>query len=94
MIGKARDAGLLSKMSYKDLMDDLSSAWRMVDAPEQPRSDDGCWVHTITCVFEELEALGLSIPVPRPEPKKRGRPKKEPTEQKPKRPRGRPRKNP
>ena len=82
MIGKARDAGLLSKMSYKDLMDDLSSAWRMVDAPEQPRSDDGCWVHTITCVFEELEALGLSIPVPRPEPKKRGRPKKEPTEQK------------
>ena len=94
MIGKARDASLLDKMSYKDLMDDLSSAWRMVDAPEQPRSDDGCWVHTITCVFEELEALGLSIPVPRPEPKKRGRPKKEPTEQKPKRPRGRPRKNP
>ena len=35
MIGKAREAGLLSKMSYKDLMDDLSSAWRMVDSPEQ-----------------------------------------------------------
>ncbi len=94
MIAKARDAGLLSKMSYKDLMDDLSSAWRMVDSPEPPRSNDGCWVHTITCVFEELEALGLSIPVPRPEPKKRGRPKKEQAEQKPKRPRGRPRKNP
>ena len=33
LIQKARDAGLLNKMSYKDLMDDLSSAWRMVDAP-------------------------------------------------------------
>ena len=94
LIGKARETELLGKMSYKDLMDDLSSAWRMVDSPEQARSDDGCWVHTIACVFEELEALGLSIPVPGPEPKKRGRPKKEPTEQKPKRPRGRPRKNP
>lgn len=93
LIGKARGAGLLNKMSYKDLMDDLSSAWRMVDAPEPPRSDDGSWVHTINCVFEELEALGLSIPVPKPEPKKQGRPKKEPQEQKPKRPRGRPRKN-
>ena len=93
LIGKARDAGLLGKMSYKDLMDDLSSAWRMVDSPEPPRSDDGCWVHTITCVFEELEALGLSIPVPGPEPRKRGRPRKEPAEQMPKRPRGRPRKN-
>ena len=100
LIGKARDAGLLNKMSYKDLMDDLSSAWRMVDSPELPRSDDGCWVHTITCVFEELEALGLSIPVLNPETKKRGRPtkkrgrpKKEPAEPKPMRPRGRPRKN-
>ena len=93
LIGKARDAGLLNKMSYKDLMDDLSSAWRMVDSPELPRSDDGCWVHTITCVFEELEALGLSIPVLNPQTKKRGRPKKEPAEPKPMRPRGRPRKN-
>ncbi len=94
LIGKAREAGLLNKMSYKDLMDDLISAWRMVDAPEPPKSDDGSRVHTINCVFEELEALGLSIPVPKPELKKRGRPKKEPQEQKPKRLRGRPRKNP
>lgn len=94
LIGKARDAGLLKKMSYRDLMDDLRSAWRMVDSPEPPRSDDGCWVHTINSVFEELEMLGLSIPVPKAEPKKRGRPKKEPAEPKPKRPRGRPRKNP
>lgn len=94
MISKARTSGLLNQMSYKELMDDLSSAWRMVNAPDPPRSDDGCWVHTLNCVFEELEALGLSTPAPKPEPKKRGRPKKEPEIQKPKRPRGRPRKNP
>ena len=51
LIARAREAGLLNKMSYKDLMDDLSSAWRMVDSPAPPRSDDGFWVHTITCVF-------------------------------------------
>lgn len=93
LITKARDADLLKKMSFRDLMDDLSSAWRMVDSPEPPKSDDDGWVHTINCVFEELEALGLSTPVPSAPPKKRGRPKKEPAEQKPKRPRGRPRKN-
>ncbi len=93
LIQKSRNAGLMNKMSYKELMDDLSSVWRMVDAPVPPHSDDGYWVHTIVSVFEELEALGLSISVPKPAPKKRGRPKKEPTEYKPKRPRGRPRKN-
>jgi len=91
---KARLAGLLDKMSYGDLMDDLASAWRMVDAPEPPSSDDGQWVHTLKLVFEELEALGLSEPAAKPAPKKRGRPRKNPEEQKPKRPRGRPRKNP
>lgn len=74
-------------------MDDLSSAWRMVDAPDSPRSDDGYWVHTLKYVFEELEALGLSTPEPKPEPHKRGRPRKNPETNKPKRPRGRPRKN-
>ena len=54
---------------------------------------DGCWVHTLQIVFEELEALGLSEPVHKPEPKKRGRKKKEPEASKNKRPRGRPRKD-
>lgn len=54
-------------------MDDLSSAWRRTDAPNDPSTDDGYWVHTLKTVFEELEALGLSKPVPKPEPKKRGR---------------------
>lgn len=95
IIRKARKCGLLEKISYGDLMDDLSSAWRRTDAPPEPRSDDGCWVHTLKGVFEELEALGLSIPEPKPEPKERGRkPKpKDPKTVKPKRPRGRPRKD-
>lgn len=80
-------------MSYGELMDDLNSAWRKVDAQDTPASNDDGWVHTNVGVFEELEALGLSIPAPRPEPKKRGRPRKEPVEDKPKRPRGRPPKN-
>ena len=94
MTRKAREVGLLNNMSYGDLLEDLSSAWRKADAPVDPSTDDGYWVHTLKTVFEELELLGLSKPVPQPEPKKRGRPKKEITHEKPKRPRGRPRKNP
>ena len=95
IIRKAEKAGLLEKMSYGDLMDDLSSAWRKTDAPDEPSTDDGYWVHTLQLVFDELETLGLSKPIPKPEPKKRGRkPKpKDETEQKPKRKRGHPRKN-
>jgi hypothetical protein len=94
IIRSARMAGLLNTMSYGDLMDDLSSAWRMVDAPA-PVTGDEYWVHTLKLVYEELEALGLSEPAPKPAPKKRGRPKKEqPAVEKPKRPRGRPRKIP
>lgn len=76
MLRKAREAGLLEKVSYGELLDDLSSAWRMVDSPEDPATDDGFWVHTLSYVFDELEALGLSRPIPKPEPKKRGRPRK------------------
>lgn len=95
IIRKARQCGLLEKISYGDLMDDLSSAWRKTDAPSEPHTDDGFWVHTLQCVFEELEALGLSVPAPKPEPKKRGRkPKpKDPETVQSKRPRGRPRKD-
>ena len=95
ILKKAEAAGVLDNMSYAELMDDLSSAWRRTDAPVEPATDDGCWVHTLQTVFEELEALGLSKPILKPEPKKRGRkPKpKDPENLKPKRPRGRPRKN-
>jgi hypothetical protein len=95
IIRKAQDAGLLDKMSFGELMDDLSSAWRKTDAPAEPATDDDGWVHTLRIVFDELEALGLSKPVPKPEPKIRGRkPKpKDEAEQNPKRKRGRPRKD-
>lgn len=94
LIKKAREAGILDEMSYGDLMEDLSSAWRMTDASDNPETGDKYWVHTLKTVFDELEALGLSKPIPQPETKRRGRPRKHPADEKPKRPRGRPRKNP
>jgi len=76
LIKKARDAKLLEKMSYGELMDDLSSAWRLVDSPDVPETGDGFWVHTLLTEFKEMEVLGLSKPIPKPIPKKRGRPRK------------------
>lgn len=78
IVQKAIAANLLNKMSFGDLMEDLRSAWRIVDAPTPPRSDDDYWVHTPIYVFKELEALGLSIPTPVLPPKKPGRPRKNP----------------
>ena len=97
IVRKAEKAGLLDSMSFAELMDDLSAAWRRVDAPSEPVSHDDYWVHTLETYYDEMEKLGICKPLPKPEPKKRGRkPKpKDPEElQKPKRPRGRPRKNP
>lgn len=79
VLRRARDAGLLEKMTYGDLMDDLKQCWRKVDAPAEPADDDGCWVHTFEAGFEAMAALGLSRSVPKPEPKKRGRKPKKPT---------------
>ena len=96
LIKKARETGVLNEMSYGDLMDDLSSAWRMVDSSDEPETGDKYWVHTLKTVFDEMEAPGLSKPIPKPVAKKRGRPRKNPVEetstQAPKR-RGRPKKN-
>jgi hypothetical protein len=36
-----KTGGLLKQMSYGELMDDLSSAWRRADALAEPSSDDG-----------------------------------------------------
>lgn len=76
-------------MSYDDLMDGLSSAWRKVDAPSNPAIGNRYWVHTLKTFFEEPESLELSIPIPKPEPNKRRRkPKsKDQAENKSKRPR-------
>ena len=77
LLRKAEKAGLLDNMSYGELMDDLSEAWRKVDADEEPSTGDDGWVHTLKIVFEEMEALGLSKPIPQPPVKRRGRPPKD-----------------
>ena len=94
IIRRFTETKLLEEASYRDLMDDLSSAWRRVDGPEAPSRSDGAWVHTLPNVHETMEKLGLSKGPEPVAPKKRGRPKKTGTEEKPKRPRGRPKKNP
>jgi len=92
MVRKAGNAKLLDEMSYGDLMEDLSSAWRQTNSSDVPSSDDKKWVHTLPFVMLLLEKLGLSKPIIK-ESRKVGRPKKEkPEQEKPKRPRGRPKK--
>lgn len=76
LLNKAEKSGLLDGMSYGELMEDLSEAWRKVDAPDDPSTGDDGWVHTLKYIFEELEALGLSKAIPQPPEKRRGRPPK------------------
>ena len=94
IIRRFTETKLLEDASYREVMDDLSSAWRKIDAPVPPSRTDGAWVHTLPNVHETMEKLGLSEGPVLPEPKKRGRPRKQATQDRPKRPRGRPRKNP
>jgi len=62
MIGKAQDVSLLEEDSWRDLLDDLSSAWRLVAAAGTPKENDEGWVHTLKKVKQQLKALGLCIP--------------------------------
>lgn len=78
ILNKARDAKVLEDMTYGDMMEDLSEAWRKADAPKDPSSDDGGWIHTLPESLRILEALGLSRPAPVPPKRKRGRPRKHP----------------
>lgn len=95
LINKLKTTDLLKHSSFGEIMEDLSSAWRMKDAVKNPKRTDKHWVHTLEYVHEELEALSLSEPLPTVEHGKTGRKKKDPgAADKPRRPRGRPRKNP
>ena len=69
---------LLTEMPHQVLLEVLTDAWRLADAPEEAHSDDGHWVHVSEGMFPELEVMGLSIPIPKSAPKKRGRPRKNP----------------
>lgn len=101
---RAQRAGLLNKCSFKDLMEDLATAWRKVDGPLSPASDDSYWVTDYPGVFDLLERLGLSKPKPNAKAKpevtaqgivvhrKPGRPRTRPIIYGPPRPRGRPHK--
>lgn len=94
ILRKARIAGLLERRTLGELMDDLSSAWRAANAKEPPWSHDESWGNMPSMVFEELEALGLSLSNPKLQPVEVGRTRKGAgLGDKPKRPRGRPRKN-
>ena len=92
IVERMEKTDLLKEMTYQELMEDLTDAWRLTDAPEEAHSDDGHWVHVSEGIFPELEAMGLSIPAPKPAPKKRGRPRKKPLPDPnaPKKKRGRP----
>ncbi len=72
--------------TYANLMDDLRTCWRKVDATDEVVSGDDSWVHTYKRGFQIVETLGLS----------RNPEEKQPSEietvedEKPKRSRGRP----
>lgn len=91
---KASQLGLLDHKTFGELIDDLSRVLRKTDSTQLPRSDDQYWVFARKYALEEMEVLGLSIPAKKDEPKKRGRPRKTPVENTPRRPRGRPKKIP
>lgn len=94
MTKKADGAGLLDTMSYGELMDDLSSAWRSAKGESiKPKDNDRHWIHTLPSVMEELVKLDLATCTK--EKRNPGRPRNEkPVSDAPKRPRGRPKKNP
>jgi hypothetical protein len=95
MVRKAGDAGLLDTMTYGDLMEDLSvlppGAPLMQQGRRSPTTNTG------STPFLPCLRCWKNSDCPNPlqkTPKKRGRPKgKVPKPEKPKRPRGRPRKN-
>lgn len=102
---RAQRAGLLNQSSFKDLMEDLGTAWRKAESPAGiPTSGDEYWVTNYPGVFGLLETLGLSKEQPDSKtkpvvtaqdlvvPRKRGRPRVRPIIYGPPRPRGRPRK--
>lgn len=102
----AQRAGLLQKLSFRDSLEDLGTAWRREDGPLTAKSDDNHWMADNKGTFALMEALGLSIPGVKSKktnqvteeglviPRKTGRPRIRLVFVGPKRPRRRPRKSP
>ncbi len=63
LLRKIEDSGLFNGFTYTDVLDDLRSSWREVDAPE-PMTADDYWVHVNEEDYWVLEHLGLSKPNP------------------------------
>jgi len=91
IVRKAEKSGLLKKMSYYDLMDELSSAWRKKDLTNKPKANDLRWVHTNKKVMELLVALDLAQEEPNTTVKQKTNKAEKIKDTGPKRPRGRPR---
>ena len=72
MVRKAEAAGLLKNMSFRDLIDDLSTCWRKGVPAGLPSADDKEWGVLLDTVKDEMTALGL---IAQPVKRKRGRPK-------------------
>lgn len=97
-----RDRELLKEMSFGDIMDDLSGVWRSTDAPDSlPDREDRYWEHPFEYALDTMVRLELctgGAKVRKPKAKTKdlepaGTSTSAPADQ-PKRPRGRPRKNP
>lgn len=95
MVKAERDAGLLEKHSYGEILEELKEVWRFTEAEEKADVQDNGWVHTTIEAKDTLVKLGLVTAPEAPQPKKKGRPKKNtPPSEQPKRPWGRPRVRP
>ncbi len=63
IIKKMSKCGVLDKLSYKTVMDDLFSAFRKIGHSNDAVEKDEYWVHTLPKAMKELVALELAKPI-------------------------------
>lgn len=59
MLNRAEQAGVLDKMTWKELIDKLNSACRLVGTQELPARDDAGWKDVNNDVLDIMQKLGL-----------------------------------
>lgn len=63
IINKATNTGVLKQLAYKDLISDLSTAWRKVNCLNTPsRGDDSFAMRVHNDVNDLMEQMGIQIP--------------------------------